>query len=53
MTSRDVVLTWSCIYKGLVDEFPKDKYHWNEEDLHKIVTELTVATMRNSMETMK
>jgi hypothetical protein len=48
MTSRDVALTWSAIYKGLKEEFPEDRYHWNEKDLHHIVTELTIATIRSS-----
>ena len=50
MTSRDVALTWSTIYQGLLDEFPKDRFMWNEKDLHQIVTELTVAMIRGSHE---
>ena len=48
MTARDIALTWSAIYKGLVDEFPKDKFIWNETDLHGIVTQLTIESIRSS-----
>ena len=48
MTSRDVALTWSAIYQGLLDEFPTDKYLWDKTDLHKIVTELTIEMIRSA-----
>ena len=48
MTSRDIALTWSNIYRVLLEEFPKDRFIWNETDLHQIVTQLTLEAMRNS-----
>ena len=48
MTSYSAAMNWAQIYRTLIKEFPKDDYLWDEDDLHNIVTALTVALITDA-----